>query len=721
MTFIDLAPLLAALLNFPLALFVFSRDPNSRINQVFLLWGAALSIWNGGAFMMFHVDSADWALIWARILHFGVIFIPPTVLHLSLLISKIDVKRWILIPYVVALVLAGTNFSGLFVEGVRHSAYAWYGVPGPTYFVYSAIFPFHAIPALVVLFRRRRESQLRERRRLSTLITANAGLLVFGGHDLLPIFGQGYYPLTSIPVYPWGTLMAAFYGLLVGYSVLQDRLLDVRVTLGRSSATIVRLMFLVSFSFALLLVAAVFNREAFTPYSFISAIVVIVISAVMTGRFFPKLLGVGSEHLERRILGDQFEYQERLGDFIPRMPYYANAEELLAGLKEVLIESMEVKALHMIALDNRSQMMDLVLQFPEQSKPLIESVEAGSALFDFFRKSGESSLDLTVLRKLGPGGSRVLLGDTPFDVSNAEYCFPLLSNNEPFGLLLLGPKKSGLPFTAMDVDLLESLTANLSLVLDQLRLKSHVAMTERWDSIATMARGLAHDINNLLTPLSTFFGIINMSEVDESRRELAGVCVRNVTKIQDYVKEALFFSRTQQPRWENVIVAEVLNSVQENLQEQFGETGQKLKVAVGPGLVVRADRVMLVRILTNLVSNASDASPRETVIELDAALRMRPGTEEAHVRFWVRDRGAGISPENLRRVFAPYFSTKSYGDGKRGFGLGLSICQRLAFLHDGAISIESEMGVGTTVILDLPKDGPNLNSTAAQIPENTSR
>ena len=119
-------------------------------------------------------------------------------------------------------------------------------------------------------------------------------LLVMGTQDTLPVLGITRYPGTDIIILPWGSLAAGMYGLAMAYSVLQDQLLDVRITLGRFAATLVRLTFLVGVAFLILFLAAAITRD-FTMASFTAAIVAVAASALVTNYFFPKLLGRASE------------------------------------------------------------------------------------------------------------------------------------------------------------------------------------------------------------------------------------------------------------------------------------------------------------------------------------------------------------------------------------------------------------------------------------------
>jgi signal transduction histidine kinase len=122
-----------------------------------------------------------------------------------------------------------------------------------------------------------------------------------------------------------------------------------------------------------------------------------------------------------------------------------------------------------------------------------------------------------------------------------------------------------------------------------------------------------------------------------------------------------------------------------------------VSIAPAGDISLLADAVLIQRLLVNLVANAIDASaPGNTV-----ALSIRE-SRAGWVRLQVTDQGCGIPPENLSRVFDPYFTTKEFGDETRGFGLGLTICQKIAELHEASISVRSEPGRGTTLTVDLP-------------------
>jgi signal transduction histidine kinase len=117
--------------------------------------------------------------------------------------------------------------------------------------------------------------------------------------------------------------------------------------------------------------------------------------------------------------------------------------------------------------------------------------------------------------------------------------------------------------------------------------------------------------------------------------------------------------------------------------------------ALGEEAELLGDRVQLARVLANLLQNALHALPAE-----GGVLRVRSVISETSVRVSVSDNGCGISEENLKKIFAPSFSTRlKLG----GMGLGLFIAQKVAQAHGGSVTVESALGHGATFTLELPR------------------
>lgn len=113
----------------------------------------------------------------------------------------------------------------------------------------------------------------------------------------------------------------------------------------------------------------------------------------------------------------------------------------------------------------------------------------------------------------------------------------------------------------------------------------------------------------------------------------------------------------------------------------------------------------------NLVYNALDASIPSMTVRI-AAMPGRRG----RVQLLVADEGSGISPEDRERIFDPYFTTKQYGQEIRGFGLGLTIVQKIAHLHGGSVTVDSTPGKGATFTIDLPCEPPAKSGDSSHRP-----
>ena len=129
----------------------------------------------------------------------------------------------------------------------------------------------------------------------------------------------------------------------------------------------------------------------------------------------------------------------------------------------------------------------------------------------------------------------------------------------------------------------------------------------------------------------------------------------------------------------------------------------KVEVELTTDATLVADAVLIQRLMTNLEANALDASSAGSMVRIEAS---REPADRWRVRF--SDRGSGIAPEHRERIFEPYFTTRVFGDDTWGFAhrktqttQGITICQRIAQLHEGAISVQSELNKGTTFAVDL--------------------
>ncbi len=289
-----------------------------------------------------------------------------------------------------------------------------------------------------------------------------------------------------------------------------------------------------------------------------------------------------------------------------------------------------------------------------------------------------------VLRELGAGALVAVPRESPV----------------PNLLVAVGVRRNEWPFTYPDVVRLLHTAELIDNILTRSRLTDQLALRARMEYLAMMSRGLAHDLKNLITPVSSYLvHTEGRAPAGSAEEEVHGAASRSIGVMTTYLREALFFSDQLTPRFSPVEPAGLLESARSLSVERASRRGIRLTVQSCCIGTLQADAVLLQRLLVNLMNNAIDASARGGEVRLTAE-----GPVAGMITLRVIDQGCGMDEATRARIFDPYFTTKEFGEEVRGFGLGLTISQRIVHLHHGRITVESRPGAGTTLSVDLPVD-----------------
>ena len=253
-----------------------------------------------------------------------------------------------------------------------------------------------------------------------------------------------------------------------------------------------------------------------------------------------------------------------------------------------------------------------------------------------------------------------------------------------------------------------ALVRSIRYAIERSSVEWQILQSHRMESIGRLAGGVAHEFNNLLTPIlnHTHMAMTEMPMGSEARENLEMV-IKAAQRASALTSQLLATSRSQKSEPRSIDLNEVILDNGKMLRSVIDENIEFVSL-LHPSLeLVKADPAQIGQVLTNVIINARDAMPRGGKIVIETS---NIDVDERHAERWgiavgkhvsmrVTDTGIGIPMEILSNVFEPFFTTK---EPDKGTGLGLSTCYGIIKQHAGHIEISSDLDKGTTVQMYLP-------------------
>jgi len=236
-------------------------------------------------------------------------------------------------------------------------------------------------------------------------------------------------------------------------------------------------------------------------------------------------------------------------------------------------------------------------------------------------------------------------------------------------------------------------------ITERVSLETQLAQADKLSSIGLLAAGVAHEINTPLAVISSYAQMLSKQMRGDQR---LGPVLEKITqqsfRASEIANGLLNFSRTSTTEFREVHLNQVIHDTLSLLEHQFKKAMIEVTLELTDDLPpIHGNPGKLQQVFLNLLLNAKEAMP--------TGGKLRIATQaNGHVEAIVADSGSGIAPEHLKRIYDPFFTTKTMpkpGE-RRGTGLGLSVSYGIIQEHAGKIHVESAVGAGTTFHLEFP-------------------
>jgi signal transduction histidine kinase len=276
------------------------------------------------------------------------------------------------------------------------------------------------------------------------------------------------------------------------------------------------------------------------------------------------------------------------------------------------------------------------------------------------------------------------------------------------------PRRLGATVAPINISVEQNERGALCLLTDiteVTQLREQVALKKNLESLGEMSAGLAHEFKNAIAALQGYVQLLQNLELNDKGQAVAASLLGEVRNLSEMVTSFLNFARPQPLQLDEVNIIELITECAAELRQLFAQRRVELVITgtaitgtagvppVDSQALIRADERMLRQALLNLIRNAAEAIPES---QSDRRVEVSNSTErdqagKAWVTVEIKDTGEGIAPQDLQRIFIPFFTTKT-----SGHGVGLALAHRVITQHGGTLTASNANGGGAVFTVQLP-------------------
>ena len=675
------AGLLNFLTSFALLIFVFSKNPKSRINQAFCLFAFSVAGWGLCYFLWLTTNKSYLAEMYLRTLMVFVIFIPTSFTHFVLALLKIDHKKINLSNYLISAILAGTAYTQYFAHDLESFlVFPYWLKPGFLFYVHTVHFFACALYSHYLMLH---ALKLREGvyRNQILYVLMGTGIGFSGG-------ALNYLTWSRVPIPPFLNPLVSVYVATVAYAIIRHRLMDIEVVIKKA----------VVFTSLLLAVFAVFVGITMTVQELIAGgrLWGLAISSVLIILILRPLEIFLVNVTDKYLFQKKYSPTKLLKTFTNDILALLDLDKLVQTTITTLVGTLNLESCAIFLLNRTEDKYELQGAHVLLQDPI--TLNAENHLLGYLKKAKshllyEESLPITI--------------KTEMKRLSAELAIPLWHQNQMIGLMVLGRKKSGQDYTTEDIDILTALARTESVALSNARLFGEAKQNMKLAAIGALAAGINHEVCNPLNRMMSDIQIFLKSKEkglydDKSEKELLTMGDQIMKDSMDEIRKIASITRklSDFSKPEKEVVQEKVD-IEDSLREALVVLGHQFELKkiefhkeIKKPLFILADKVQIQEVFFNLIRNAIQAIEQKGIITFSA----REDSDKVFID--ISDTGHGIPEDKLHKLYTPFYTTKTEGEGT---GLGLAIVRQIVIRNKGDINVKSEVGKGTTFTLQFQK------------------
>jgi signal transduction histidine kinase len=717
MTFYAFSALFNFLTSLGLGLFVLVKNKKDRTSQAFSAFAFTIAFWSFFYYIWQIADNSDSALFWCRVLMAGAIFIPVTYLHFVLRFLNIQKQKiFLIISYILFGLFLLADFTPLFISHVEPLfGFSFWPIAGPIFSLFLPIWFAYVVYSSYLLYQRYRSAEGLQRLQIRYVLLG----MIFG-------FAGGstnYFLWYHISIPPIFNIFTSAYVATVAYAIIRYRLMDIRIV-ARKIFICLGASIVAYFTYYLIL--WIDNNLFGGAYSNKSYLIGVALAVA-----FVLLFQKASEWIEKLankyFFFSLYNYQETINRVSDQLTHYTDLTEISNLVTKTIKESLGVARVDISLTDknSRSAKKDPLLKYLQTNqRPVV--LEELSILVNDERLKEQRETFSAVYEQIKNLG--------------ATICLPMVSSERLIGVVILGPKVIGDPFTVEDLELLMTLSNQAAIAIDNAELYKEVkdfnktlkqkvndqtmTLQDKTKVLEEQAEHLKKllamrseflDIasHQLKTPISVISGTISMFKEGsvqkmpvETQNKLIDNIYQKSLKISQIIRDILQASEFDTEKFsfvEKRIVPVDLNKLLTDVvadNKAFADE-KKLQLIFTPNPAnpqIKSDPDYLEQALFNLVDNALKYTKEGKV---EVLLDENPQS----IIIKVKDTGVGIPKDDQGRMFGKFErATNAVDMYTDGSGLGLFITREVIQAHPGGtITFTSEEGKGTEFTITIPK------------------